>query len=194
MIGGSAWAYINTKQLFYEYVFGAYGIKTYLWQHSSNISTVKNTLLASPAAYYLFVGFAATIIGLAVYALLQCIGLALSWRTLSGLDTLGPNRQAIVRELSRRLVLRSTVLVGWAFFGAYFFSVLLPFVGLLNRTGVEHIQDGAPMGWLLCAAAGFIFAISIHMQIIFLRLLYLRPRVFGGADAIEEALAHTIRR
>jgi hypothetical protein len=187
IIGSNAWAYVSTKQLFYEYVFGPYGIKTYLWQQSVGIESTRNAVLTSPAAYYTFVAFAAVIIGLAIYVLLQCIGLALSWRTWSGLDALGPNRQAIARELSRRLVLRIVTLIGWAFYSAGFFNLLLPSATLLNRVGVEHIQNGSLAGWALCAAAAGILAIVLHVQVIFLRLVCLRPRVFGGADKIEEA-------
>jgi hypothetical protein len=191
LIGSNAWAYISTKQLFYDYVFGAYGLKTYLWQQSASLANTRDILLASPEAYYLLVGFAALSVGLMVYALLQSIGLALSWRTWSGLDSLGPNRQAIAHELGRRLILRVVTLLGWAIFSTCFFSLLLPFVTLLNQTGIEHIRTGIPAGWLACAGATVILALALHLHVIFLRLACLRPRVFGGANIIEEAEAHS---
>jgi hypothetical protein len=187
VVGSSAYAYVNSKQLFYEYVFGAYGFKTYIWQQSESLSTLKNTVLNSPAAYYVLVGLAATAVGVMVYAILQFLGMLFSWRHWSGLDALGPNRQAIARELTRRLLLRILVLAGWAVFGACFFALVLPSVALLTQGGVEHLQLGPSLiGVLDCAAAALILAFCLHIQVIFLRLALLRPRVFFSVAAAEE--------
>jgi hypothetical protein len=189
-IGSTAWAYVSAQQLFYEYVFGAYGFKTYIWQQSAGLAALRNTVLASPAAYYVLVGLVATAVGFIVYAFLQFLGLLFSWRSWSGLDALGPNRKAIVHELTRRLTLRVVTLIGWAFFGACFSAMLLPFVALLTQNGVEHFQTGMPMGGVLAIiGAVAILALSLHVQVIFLRLVFLRVRLFWGADLAEEAEA-----
>jgi len=187
VVGSSAWAYMSSKELFYEYVFGAYGFKTYIWQQSAGLSAFRNTLLNSPAAYYVFVFLAATAVGLMVYAILQFLGLVFSWRHWSGLDALGPNRKVIARELTRRLCLRIVVLLSWSVFGACFFALLLPTVALMAETAVEHIQQGSvALGALTLSAAVLVLALSLHLQVIFLRLVLLRPRVFWGARAAEE--------
>jgi len=189
-IASTAWAYVSAQQLFYEYVFGAYGFKTYIWQQSAGLTALRNTILASPAAYYVLVGLAATAVGLMVYAFLQFLGVLFSWRSWSGLGALGPNRKEILHELLRRLALRVITLLGWAIFGACFSAMLLPFVALLTQNGVEHFQSGmALVGVLSVFGAGIILALSLHIQVIFLRLVLLRVRVFWGADLAEEAEA-----
>jgi len=187
VVGSSAYAYVSAKQLFYDYVFGAYGFKTYIWQQSAGFDTLKNTVLNSPAAYYILVGLAATAVGCMVYAVLQFLGVLFSWRHWSGLDALGPNRQAIARELIRRLLLRILALAGWAVFGTCFFALILPTVALLTQSGVEHLQQGPSLTDVLdFVAAALILALNLHIQVIFLRLVLLRPRMFMSAAAAEE--------
>lgn len=191
LLGYNAWTYVRTNQLFYDYLFGAYGLQTYIWQQSADATAVRHAFLASPLAYYILVGVAATVGGLAVYTLLQGLSLLSSgtrrvWREL---DTLGPTRRAIAMALLSRWALRSVSLVGWAFFGAFFVSTLLPFVLVLNQTGIGHVHSGQPLGWLACALALAILAFSLHLQVVFTRLVFLRPRLFFGDRAIEEAEA-----
>jgi len=187
VVGGSAWTYVSAKQLFYDYVFGAYGFKTYIWQQSASITAFRDTMLNSSVAYYVFVALAATAVGLIVYAGLQFLSLLFSWRHWSGLDSLGVNRSEIARELFRRLCVRVATMLGWAVFGACFFALLLPMVALLSQMGVDHIQEGMKfLGGLILAAAVVILALALHLQVVFLRLVLLRPRVFWSAQAVEE--------
>jgi hypothetical protein len=187
----SAWTYISNNQLLYDYLFGAYGFKTYLWQSSAHATALRNAFFGSLAAYYILVFVAATTGGLIVYTLLQGLSLFVSStrRIWLELDTLGSTRHAILAKLFSRLGLRTLSLVGWTIYAAFFFSTLIPFSVILIQTGVAHINNGAILGWLDCILAALLLTLAMHLHVIFVRLIFLRPRLFFGDRAIEEAEA-----
>ena len=55
----NGWLYLSEQQLFYDYLFGVHGLKTYIWQYSQNVTACQNSFLGSPAAYYALVAAAA---------------------------------------------------------------------------------------------------------------------------------------
>lgn len=191
VLGYSAWLYIGENQLFYNYLFGVYGLKTYVWQLSVGATAWDRSLLGSPLAYYMLVGAAASAAGLLVYTLLQWLSLSFSqgrllWREL---HTSGQDHRQIAKGLLARLGLRTTALVGWGVYAAAFFSIVVPFCIILNQNGVDRIHAGAQAGWLSSLGALAILLLTLHLHIVFLRLVFLRPRLIGGDKAIAEAEA-----
>lgn len=189
LIGYSAWAYIRSSMQFYDLLTGPYGLNTYFWQQSAQATAAKHVFLGSPIAYYVLVGVAAIIVGLIVYTVLQSISLFISsmqqiWLQL---EQLGPTRRAILRTLVLRLALRIVSLVGWAIFGAFFFSTFLPSVLILNQAGVARVLAGSLFGWFECLVAGLSLLVAFHLHTLFARLVFLRPRLFYGDEAIIEA-------
>jgi hypothetical protein len=186
----STWQYISTQQLFYDYLFSAYGFETYLWQQSAGATAVRDTFLASPIAYYILVSLTAAAAGLAVYTLLQGLSVLFSWRTWSNLAHLGSSRRAIMRALLSRTTVRILALLGWAAYGAFFFSTVIPFMVMLSRIGIDTMPRSGFVGWLIYISALVMLVAATHLNVIFARLVFLRPRLFYGAQAIEEATAN----
>lgn len=185
VLGSSAWAYISSQQLFYDYLFGPYGLETYLWQHAAHATSVRDAFLASPIAYYIIVTLVATAIGFAVYVVLQLLGVL-----SQAAHTYGQTRNRLHAVVSSRPLVRILGLLGWAAFGAFFFSTLLPFSLLSVQQGSERIRlHDISHGALYCLLAVGVLAWSLHLHVIFMRLVWLRPRVFGGDNEIEAALA-----
>ncbi len=186
VLGYNTWMYITKNQLFYDNLFGAYGLKTYVWEHSLGATTWKNSFLASPLAYYVFVVVAALAAGLIVYTVVEMFGLLVRGGRLAlrGVITLLAvhHRVRLVR-----LGLRVLALAGWALYTAFFLSTILPFVIVLSQTGVDRVHGGTVTGWWACAGAFVILVAALHLQVVFLRLVTLRARLFLGDRAIEEA-------
>jgi flagellar biosynthesis protein FlhB len=191
LIAYSAWAHIRSSQSLYDFLFGPYGLQTYFWQQSAQATVAKQAFLGNPAAYYVLVGIAAIIVGLVMYTILQGMSLFVSsmQQIWVQLEQLGPTRRAILRTLVLRLVLRIVSLLGWAVFGAFFFSTLLPSMLILNQTGVAQILAGSVFGWIDCVVAGATLLVAFHVHSVFARLVALRPRLFWGDEAIIEAEA-----
>ena len=190
-VGYHTWLYVDEQKLFYNFLFGLYGLKTYIWQYSQSVTVWQGAFLGSPAAYYALVGAAATVVGLVVYFLLQLLSLALhgigaGWTLL---HVPGTASKAAVAELLARLGLRAVTLICWGLYAAFFFSTTLPFVVVLNRVGVDLIDTSKPIGLLYGFGAFIVLAILLHLHIVFMRLAFLRPRLIGGDRAIMEAEA-----
>lgn len=193
VLGYNAWLYISEKKIFYDYLFGTHGLQTYLWVQSQQASAWSTVFLRSPLAYYVLVSAAATAAGLAVYVLLQWLGLI--WRGggtfLRELRTPGSQHKNLVTEMLGRLGIRVVSLIGWAVYGAFFLSTLLPFTFVLYRLSIDHIHAGGQLWWAGCFIVALLFVLALHMHVVFLRLVFLRPRLFGGDQVIEEAEIET---
>lgn len=187
----NGWLYLSEQQLFYDYLFGMHGLKTYIWQYSQNVTAWQTSFLGSPAAYYALVGAAATAAGLVVYCVLQLSGIV-SHNIGEGLEELRGKagiRKTVARELLTRLGLRLLSIICWGFYAAFFFSTMAPFLSVLNRVGIDLINNNQLYGLGVCFGVLLLLFFSLHLHIVFMRLVFLRPRVFGGDRVIEEVKA-----
>jgi hypothetical protein len=123
-------------------------------------------------------------VGFLVYEMLEFAGVI-----SRSVHAEGRGKRTVWSVLSGRAPARTLSLLGWALYGAFFFSTLLPFCLLAVEQGCESIQlhDGLH-GALLCAMGVVLLACALHWQVIFMRLVALRPRVFGGDNDIEAVL------
>lgn len=190
VLGYSAWHFIAENQLFYTYLFGAYGFQTFFGKATEHLSW-DAAFLGSAAAYYILIAAIAVLAGLVVYTALQSIGFLLktsaqTWRELHGPQA---TRRAVIDEELGRLGLRMVGIAGWTAYAVFFVSTLLPFTLLLTTLGVAQLQAGSWIGGVQVAAAVGLLAVAMHVHVIFARLCWLRPRLVGGDAAIEEAEA-----
>jgi hypothetical protein len=190
VLGWGAWTYINDNQLFYGSFSGAYSLQSYVWDISFRFSSITNAFLHSPASYYVLVGGMAIAAGVAVFTVLQLVRVVLKQSHVALHAAQNPSDYHLqyLRDTVSRLWLRVLSIVGWALYSAFFVSTFIPFVLLLLQVGVEDIQRILISGWLECAGSAGLLMLGLHMHIIFMRLVALRPRLFGS-DAIEAAEA-----
>lgn len=190
-LGYSAWSYVSEQQLFYDYLFGYSGLETYLLQQSQSLAVWQKFFLNSPAMYYALVLLAGAVAGLVAYFLLQLIGLV-SHSLKEGWDSLhsqGKTARMVAIELLIHLGLRLVSLVCWCVYTGFFIGITLPFVLGLNQMGIDDVNHSELAGWLACLGALFVLTVAVHIHVIFLRLVCLRPRIFGGGLALALALA-----
>jgi hypothetical protein len=108
-----------------------------------------------------------------------------SYDTWREVHDAGSALKSVEKELGTHLIVRITVLLFWIAFTVVYFNLLQPYSVSVARTGIDHI-----LNWgILQITAGFlILFVMIHLHVIFLRLLLLKPRVFGGRlDILETA-------
>lgn len=184
------WSRIGANNPLYDYLFGADGLTTSL-QNKSNTFTAISAIFDSSAAYDVAIIIFAILIGLLVYALLQSVDhmLAGAGDTLqeisSGNDSM---RHLVKKEVRLRLSLRLINFLVWSIYWVFFIRVVLPaslIVGQTNQNDILNLS-GPNWGYTLLSF-GFLF-LSLHLHVIFMRLLLLRPRVFGGEDVIVDRL------
>jgi len=191
VLGYSGWLYIGHNFIFYNYLFGAYGLYTYVWQSTLGLSDGYQAFLGSSAAYYLIVGGAALCAGLIVFTTLQIGSLAFKGTALLWKEkhAQGLNHQQTARLLLSRLGVRLLSIAGWAVYSSFFVSSLVRVAIIINQTGMQYLHDGNGLGLVLCLGSILFFCLTLHMHVVFARLAFLRPRLFGGDHAIEVAEA-----
>lgn len=182
----TGWLYLHDNNLFFNTLLGDNGLQSYLARNGQDIGATQKVLLASPAAYYVLVVGVAVAAGIVVFTLLQIIGSLFRSTSYFVQEAIGGGhgRMAFWGEQFIRMVLRVMALVGGAIYASAFVSMILPFAVLLNQTGIEGIHQNNLTSLSLCAAALILLVIASHILIVFLRLIVLRPRLFGGDEEI----------
>lgn len=182
IIGGASWSYIRRESSLYEYLFGPYGLTTVL-QNSTNALSAVNGAFSSPAAYNIAVALFALFIGLLVYVFLEGMD-HVAAKTAGALQEVELiSDQAIKKEAEHqaeiRLGLRIATLVVWVLYLIFFARVIVPFCILMARLDTSHYL----LTWsnVFSVLAGLaMLLLAMHVHVIFMRLLVLRPRLFGG--------------
>ncbi|HSX30597.1 MAG TPA: hypothetical protein VLE99_01650 [Candidatus Saccharimonadales bacterium] len=181
------WAFITNNVLLYKYYFGPSGLVgevhpattlTSLW-HSLTSHTVIRDALS-----YLFI----LLIAVAIFSALEGGG-----RVATELsDEAGMLRDAKMRhlrflapELWLRATVRMAVAVLWTIYIVIFVGRILPFCITQSRVGIATIGHAGQARHIVLSYA--ILLTALHLHIVFVRLILLRPRVFGGADILLEA-------
>lgn len=131
-------------------------------------------------------------VGLVVYILISGAGkttLAISDVTHQ-LQYFNVRKKQFEEQLGLRLMVGAIALLGLFIYGVFFMRMLFPFALLCGQIGVGDISS--INGWLYILAGFTVLTLSFHLIIVALRLLLLRPRLFGGSqDIIEDEIAHT---
>lgn len=187
-IGLNAWVYISETDAFAGYLFGESGIVTILLAAPDWSVFLRTAVLNSPMTYNALIIAAAAAIGFIVYEVLE-----ISRRTANGSANLwyrllSPTAdiKAELRANIVRLQVRIMAILSWTLYWIAFMALLVPFCISLLQLGIDSISLGSLWGWLLALLAAVLFAFCIHLHIVFIRMVLLRPRIFGGV-AVELA-------
>lgn len=182
----AVWPDATHSSLLNQYFYGPYGVVQAL-KKSPDINEFTRAFSVSPVVYYgLILGVAALIAG-GVYAILQMLSKVIvgSYDTWHVFHDPIEGKEKIEKEVGTRLTVRLMTALLWIAFAYFFMTILLPYCIFASRIGISHLFEWEG----LYALAGFLLLIaSLHVHVIFLRLILLRPRVFGGKLDIMAAL------
>lgn len=189
----SGWSYVNDNLLFYDQLFGIYGLKTQLI-YSDGLYTIQHAILDSALTYHILLAAAGMIVGLIVYTLLEAGRRTVhqAAEELHEIQDTDPAHKIAAREALERVLLRIASLVCWGMYVVVFARVLLPFSVISLQAGIDGFGTSFVASAINCAGAFALLSLGLHLHIIFARLLLLRPRLFGDAD-IEEAKYRRLR-
>lgn len=169
----------------HQYLFGEYGITTVL-QRSSNALAAINGAFSSPLAYNIAVAIFAIFIGLVVYVFLEGVD-HMAAKTTAAIQEIEYVNDAAAKEQMEhvagiRLGLRIITLLAWVVYLIFFARVIVPFCILVARLDSGAVVTAHNMLYVLIGALSLL--VSLHTHVIFMRLLVLRPRLFGGENVI----------
>lgn len=182
------WSVILKNLPFYDYFFGPTGTVTDL-QTVTGLESQSplGSALSSEQLQHtiLVVGWAilgAVLVFVAIKAITALVASAtMTLKELTAAET--PAKHQVEREIGRRVTIRAVVIGVWALYILLFIKAILPFAILASQIG---LSQGRPIstGAYYLMFAGLLLFSSLHVHVIMLRLLLLRPRVFGGRDVI----------
>lgn len=176
-----AWSYIESNGLFYDFLFGRFGIATAMLFLPSNTFTLGRDILNSSATYYCVVIIASIMIGVLVYELLQGVGRVSHEAKVivEELRTRDPYLKETLYNDLTRLGVRLISLATWMVYCILFINVVWPFTVLLVQHGFTNINEHMYYGLFYLVMAMAFLAVSLHLHVTFLRLCTLRLRLFG---------------
>jgi hypothetical protein len=95
------------------------------------------------------------------------------------------DRQAIVRQAAERVILRLAALITWLFYISFTLHLILPYTLAVAYAATGPVGQLAAGGLVLWGV--FLLAFCLHLHTILLRLILLRPRLFGQIAAPKHA-------
>lgn len=173
-----------------EYFFGPNGLVTILGDAPDVVTALTNSLLAKPFMYNALVFVVAILIGLIVYLVLQGITYVLAG-LLGGVADMQEadekSKKIIGVEFGTRIGVRVVTLIGWFVYWVFFIKILVPFCIFSTYIAINNFL--MPQNWLYGLIAFTLLIAGLHMHVIFMRFLLLRPRLYGFRNVIlaEEA-------
>lgn len=180
------WPEVASGSTLSPYLYGPYGVFTVL-EKTSDISKLTTTFLNSTTTYNVVVLAVAALVATGVYMILQTISKIVvgSYDTWHAMHDSGEGSQTVHKEIGAKLTIRLMGVLIWVAFTYFFWSLLLPYSIFTAYAGMDDL-----FSWhALHAVLGFVILVaSLHVHVVFLRLLLLRPRVFGGKLDILEAM------
>lgn len=142
-----------------------------------------------PEVYLAAIALAAALIGLLVFACLEIVTRSAfsvhdDWEQIA--FTQGTVKTRVEQEIGLRWLIRISATLLWIFYWGFWLSTLLLFSILLVRAGLGKLPASSGISTIFLGT--LMLALSIHIHVIFARLVTLRPRLFGGLRAIETTL------
>ena len=167
-------SYFTYNDALYPVLYGEFGAVTALERSPGLVEGVVEGFSTNPVVYSGVVLIAAGIAGWIVFLILHAIRTGREAAEVSDRHT-----------FIQRMIARCVVGVMWALYIFVSLATLIPLCLLYSRIGAESIFTAEGALYVLISFLGLLFI--LHLHIIFARLFLLRPRVFGGRIAVEEA-------
>jgi hypothetical protein len=186
LLAASVWPYTANNSVLSQYFYGPYGLLTTLHK-SSDIANFTAAFSVSPVVYNLLIVAVAALVAIGVYAILQLFSKIIvnSYDTWHAIHNAGSATKSVEREIGTRLTIRLMSVLLWIAFVFFFITLIYPYCVYIARAGIDQLMN---WGILHALAAFVVLFASMHVHVVFIRLLLLRPRVFGGKLDIMEAI------
>lgn len=188
ILGVAAWPYTESNTLLYESLRGPHGLLTTI-QKSPDITLLTSSLLTNSMTYNLVILGVAGLIAAGVYAILQTLSRLIvnsydTWHAVHDADS-PITAEAAEKEIGARTAIRLLSMLLWIAFIFFFVKILLPYCIVAIQISIDNLLTWKALYGL--AAYGALL-MSLHIHVVFARLILLRPRVFGGRLDITEAM------
>lgn len=176
---GSSWSYLREQPFFATYLSGEYGFGSLI----TELNAALSRLLDSDLSYNIAVICFAALVGLGAYTAIASFRhmVAEAQVTLDEMEYADArSKQVIEHSVRLRMGLRAISALVWLGYTLVYFNGILPYCASLIGADSVGATVSLKNFW-----AFLLLLAATHLHVIFVRLLVLRPRVFGdGATAI----------
>lgn len=186
-------SYLLNSGLIYETIFGKGSPYDLVQTSHDTISLLTHTVLSNTLLNkVLFFAFW-MMIGLFVYITVITFSQTVSQagEEVHSLHYIHAHKQLIERNLLVRLALRLGGILAAIIYIWIFLSLLLPFSIFASRIGLAELNR--VVGWLYILLSWLVLTLSLHIAVIIVRLISLKPRLFGGWDSLLETKNSSLR-
>ncbi len=142
--------------------------------------TLENSVLNNISFFMFWI-----LVGLVVFVSLSTLGntIASITRVIETTHYLNQRKEHLDNSTYFRVVIRLIGGLGFFVFYIVFAKFNLPFAVLANQAWLGDIRS--PIGWLYGFLGFIVLALSLHIFIVFVRLALLKPRLYGGWEALN---------
>jgi hypothetical protein len=182
MLAAANFSFLLRSGLLYDAFFGK-GTPYDLIESSRDYIAVTNQVILGNPAFNKFMFFAFwMMVGLMVYALLSTLGqtIAETEEKLKSLRYVHARKAQIEQDLILRLALRAIGIIIAVVFGWLFIRLIFPFCVIASQIGLSNLSRLS--GWLYLVLGYGVLLLSLHALVIILRLIVLKPRLYGDWD------------
>lgn len=131
-------------------------------------------------SFWFFTGLVAYLI---ITSVASGVGAANALREEKGL--VNSRKNILFQELITRIIVRLAVLLIWFVYAVFFLKLFLPFSVLCFKIATNGAWSMENIGIGLLGT--IVLIITLHIHVILLRGLLLKPRIFGGSDDLLAA-------
>lgn len=174
--------YLSGSGLIYNFLFGNNSSVELQSQSRSTIVSFSNTVFGNPTLNKILYFAFWMLIGLLVYFLLYIVikGTSSAVEEIEESKYTNASTKELTNQIIYRLLIRVVLIVSWIIYWILFIKSVLPFCVTATRVGAANLPSWNGISYMLLA--GLLFALSLHVHIIFMRLISLRVRLLNSSD------------
>lgn len=185
----SGLSFVAKSGVFYSYLVGNSALLQ--TQAQDSVQVFKDTVFGNVTLNKILFLVFWMLIGLLVYLLLSSIGSTFgsAEKARQQAGFVHAQKDQIVTDLKRRLVLRTMACLLIILYSTLFFRVVLPFGIYNSRIVAGNLTQVS--AWLYGLLGFCVLAVGLYIFVVLTRFLLLRPRVWGGwQDSLQEKMRH----
>lgn len=178
---GGTWSHGLGKGLLYDFLFGSHSSAELIQTSQGTFSAFGNIVFGNPLLNKILFFVFWMLIGLIVYVLLHGFlrGVSTAAEEVEESRYVNANKAHHFKQLEVRTAVRLAVITAWIIYSVLFIKILLPYSVLVVRLSIVSQAPGN--SWLYALSGVITLLLSLHLHVIWLRLLTLRVRLFGTA-------------
>jgi len=176
----TTWSYSVGSGAIYNLLFGKNSSVELIRTSKSSISAFTNTIfdnsILNKVLYFAFWMLVGLVVYIVLYLLIKGTSSAIEDAREATYANIG--KDEVARSFGLRAGLHLLVLAGWAIYWVVFARIVFPFSILATHSGLSELPHMT--GWLFSLLGLAVLTLSLHIHVVFLRLLVLRVRLYDS--------------